>query len=67
MPGGVQGGDRAVDMTTTGNTSLRYDATAGQWIQNWKTPSYGGASNCYRATVTFADHSTLSAFFKLTK
>ena len=55
-----------VDTTTTGNTSLRYDGTAGQWIQNWKTPSYSASASCYRATVTFADKSTLSAFFKLT-
>jgi hypothetical protein len=60
-------GTDPVDMTTTGNTSLRYDTTAMQWIQNWKTPAYSASQACYRATVTFADKSTLSAFFKLTK
>jgi hypothetical protein len=56
-----------VDITTTGNTSLRYDTTAMQWIQNWKTPNYSASAACFRATVTFADGSMLSAFFKLTK
>jgi hypothetical protein len=55
-----------VDFTTSGSTSLRYDGTAGQWIQNWKTPNVTGDS-CYRAWVTLADGSTLEAFFKLKK
>jgi trimeric autotransporter adhesin len=58
--------DDPVDFTTTGSTSLRYDGTAGQWIQNWKTPNVSGDS-CYRAWVTLADGSTLEAFFKLKK
>jgi len=63
------GGDGSdpVDTTTTGNTSLRYDTTAMQWIQNWKTPNYSASAPCYRATVTFADGSMVSAFFRLTK
>jgi hypothetical protein len=32
----------AVDFTTTGKTSLRYDATEGQFIQNWQTPKKPG-------------------------
>jgi hypothetical protein len=55
-----------VDFTTTGGTSLRYDWTAHQWIQNWKTPNVS-ADSCYRAWVLFADGSTLEAFFKLKK
>jgi hypothetical protein len=55
-----------VDFTTTGNTSLRYDGTAGQWIQNWKTPNVG-QNTYYRVFVKFADASTLSAFFILKK
>lgn len=47
---------------------LRRDAPSVRWwIQNWKTPAYSASASCYRATVTFADSSTLSAFFKLTK
>jgi hypothetical protein len=54
----------AVDFTTAGSTSLRYDTTAEQFIQNWKTPT---TVSCFRATVTFADGSSLSAFFKTKK
>jgi hypothetical protein len=35
-----------VEVTTTGNTELRYDATAGQFVFNWKTP--GERNLCYR-------------------
>jgi hypothetical protein len=55
-----------VDFTTTETTSLRYDTTAKQWIQNWKT-SKVTSETCYRATVTFADGSSISAFFRLLK
>jgi hypothetical protein len=58
--------DPVEDLVTTGGTSLRYDGTAGQWIQNWKTPKVS-AETCYRAWVTFADGSSLEAFFKLRK
>jgi hypothetical protein len=53
-----------VDFITTGNTSLRYDTAAGQFIQNWKTPT---ATGCYRVALTTADGSILSADFKVTK
>jgi hypothetical protein len=52
-----------IEVTTTGGTSLRYDTTAGQFIQNWKTPT--GANTCYRVTMTTADGSSLIAFFRL--
>ena len=53
----------AIEVTATGNTSLRYDATGGQFIYNWKTPSI--ANKCYRVTVTAADGvTTLVAYFK---
>jgi hypothetical protein len=51
-------------LLTTGGTNLRY--TESQWIQNWQTPKVT-KETCYRATVTFADGSTLSAFFRLKK
>jgi hypothetical protein len=52
-----------IEVTTTGGTSLRYDATAGQFIQNWQTPKQAG--QCYRVTMTTQDDSSLVAFFKL--
>jgi YDG domain-containing protein/Big-like domain-containing protein len=55
-----------VDFVTTGNTSLRYDTTGMQFIQNWKTPT-AAASTCYRVDVKFQDGSAVYAFFKLTK
>jgi hypothetical protein len=58
-----------VDFTTTETTSLRYSGTPGvdgQFIQNWKT-SKVTAETCYRTTVTFADGSSIYAFFKLLK
>lgn len=53
----------AIETTATGSTSLRYDATAGQFIYNWKTPT--GAGTCYKLTMTAKDGSTISANFKL--
>jgi hypothetical protein len=59
--------DDAVDyFATTGATSLRYDGTGGQFIQNWKTPSVG-SDTCYRVNVKFLDGSAIYAFFKLRK
>ncbi|HWU22576.1 MAG TPA: YDG domain-containing protein, partial [Nocardioides sp.] len=52
----------AVEVTTTGSTSLRYDTTGGQYIQNWKTPSTVG---CYAVKVTTVDGSTVGpAYFQ---
>jgi YDG domain len=59
------GGDEdAVDFATSGSTSLRYDGTGGQFIQNWKTPTSSG-DTCYRVDVKFQDGSAIYAFFKL--
>ncbi len=57
-------GEDQVDFVGSGNTSLRYDTSAMQWIQNWKTPT-NGSDTCYRTIVTFADGSSIEAFFKL--
>jgi hypothetical protein len=54
----------AVEITTTGGTSLRYDSTGGQFIQNWKTPT---AVGCYSASVLAQDGSKITAYFKITK
>jgi hypothetical protein len=53
----------AIEFTTTGGTSLRYDSTAGQFIQNWATPKKPGT--CVKVTMTAQDGSTISANFIL--
>ena len=58
--------DPVEDTPTTGGTTLRYDGAGAQWIQNWATPKVT-YDTCYRAWVTFADGSSLEAFFKLRK
>jgi hypothetical protein len=52
-----------IEVTSTGGTSLRYDTTGGQFIQNWQTPRAAGT--CYRVTMTTQDGSFLQAFFRL--
>jgi len=51
-----------IELTTTGGTTLRYDGTAGQFIQNWQTPKQAG--QCYAVTMTAMDGSALTAYFK---
>ena len=53
----------AIEVLASGSTSLRYDALAGQFVYNWKTPT--GAGNCYRLTLTADDGTSISANFKL--
>lgn len=57
------GGEDPIEMVTTGGTSLRYDSSAGQFIQNWQTPKAPGT--CYIVTMFTDDGSSLSANFKL--
>ena len=57
------GVEDAIELLTNGGTSLRFDTTAGQFIQNWKTPT--GAGSCYAATMTSNDGSTITALFKI--
>jgi hypothetical protein len=52
-----------IEATSTGGTSLRYDATGGQFIQNWQTPRTPGL--CLRAVMTALDGSSLTAYFEL--
>ncbi|MCU1568050.1 MAG: hypothetical protein JWQ56_2987 [Pseudarthrobacter sp.] len=53
----------ALEVVATGNTSLRYDAIAGQFVYNWKTPT--GTGICYKVTMTAKDGSSISANFKV--
>lgn len=53
----------AIEFTTTGGTGLRYDAAAGQFIQNWATPKKPGS--CFTVTMKTDDGSTISAGFML--
>jgi parallel beta-helix repeat protein len=52
-----------IELLATGATSLRYDATGGQFIYNWQTPKKPGY--CYVVTVTLTDGTSMSANFKL--
>jgi hypothetical protein len=54
--------DAPIEVTTTGGTTLRYDATAGQFIQNWQTPKT--ANKCYQVRMTTLDGAHLDAYFK---
>jgi len=59
----LNGTEDAIEVVSTGGTSLRYDTTGGQFIQNWKTPT--GAGSCYSATMTTLDGSHITALFKI--
>jgi hypothetical protein len=50
-----------IEITTTGGTSLRYDLSAGQFVQNWQTPK--PANTCYKVTMGTLDGSSITAFF----
>jgi hypothetical protein len=52
-----------VEITSTGGTTLRYDSTDGQFIQNWQTPKQAGT--CWAVTMATLDGSSLTAYFKL--
>jgi hypothetical protein len=49
-----------IEITSTGNTTLRYDTSGQQFIYNWKTPTGAG---CYRVEVKFTDGRAYSALF----
>jgi len=61
-PGASASADE-IEFTTTGGTALRYDTTAGQFIQNWQTLKKPGT--CHVVTMTTQDGSTISANFIL--
>jgi hypothetical protein len=51
-----------VEAPTSGQTSLRYDTTANQYIYNWQSPKT--SNTCYKVTVNLTDGSSRSALFK---
>ncbi|MDQ3384762.1 MAG: PxKF domain-containing protein [Actinomycetota bacterium] len=52
-----------IELYTSGATTLRYDSTGGQFIQNWQVPKVS-ANTCYRVTLTLADGTFATATFK---
>jgi hypothetical protein len=59
---GTAGVDDPIETLATGGTSLRYDATAGQFIYNWQTPKTPGT---FKVTLTAPDGSTIVAYVRL--
>jgi len=53
----------SLETYATGGTSLRYDATANQFIYNWQSPKAPGA--CYNVNIRLSDGSVKTALFKL--
>ena len=62
--GGIS--DAVTEFASEGQSSLRYDSTASQFIQNWKTAAVSG-DTCFRVSVTALDGSAVHAFVRLRK
>ena len=58
--------DPVEELASAGSTTLRYDTTEKQFVQNWKTPSVA-AESCYRVALAIRDGSAIYAFVKLRK
>lgn len=58
--------DQLEELSTATVSGLKYDATADQYIYNWKTLS-GYAGSCRKFTLTLTDGTPHIAYFKFTK
>ncbi|GLK25672.1 PxKF domain-containing protein [Microbacterium thalassium] len=54
-------GDDIAASSAPGQTVLRYDEAAGQFVYNWKAPAPAG--KCYQATATVAGGGSMTALF----
>lgn len=65
VPGcsGAIGAELPYPSLATADGGMRYDAEAGQWQFNWKTPRTG-VETCYRATLRTRDGSSLHLFVR---